>query len=134
MREIAMRDVSRSRHVLGGAHIEGLPDTASIRVIVQTRIRAEVAAYNADPGPMFTGMVQPSDSVRHSAGYRMRAPRPLEADRSIAAVEEAVEAEMLAFHLDDRPVGFDEDIEVAAHEEIVAVFERPVVVAAPDPG
>ena len=131
MTEIRMRDLSRSRHVLGGAHVEGLPDTASVRAIVQTRIRAEVAAYNADPGPMFTGMVQPSDSVRHSAGYRMRAPRPLDADRSIAAVEEAVAAGMLAFHLDDRPIGFDEDIEVAAHEEIVAVFERPVVVAAP---
>jgi hypothetical protein len=86
-----------------------------------------VAAYNADPGPMFCGLVQPADAVRHSDGFRMRGPRPLDAELLIAAAEEAIGVGLLRLRLDDRPVDLDELIIPADHDELIAVLERSVV-------
>lgn len=127
MAEIMMRDQSRAGHVLGGARVADLPDEVSIRDVVRTRIHGEVAAYNAGPGPVFCGLVQPADAVRHSDGFRMRQPRPLDAELLIAAAEEAIGLGMLWLRLDDRPVDLDELITPADHDELIAVLERSVV-------
>ena len=122
-----MRDQSRAGHVLGGARIADLPDEVSVRVVVRARIRGEVAAYNAAPGPVFRGLVQPAVAVRHSDGFRMREPRPLDAELLIAAAEEATRLGLLQLRLDDRPVDLDELVTPADHDELVAVLERSVV-------
>jgi len=130
MAEMMMRDQSRAGHVLGGTRVADLPDEVSVRDVVRTRIRSEVAAYNADPGPMFRGLVQPADAVRHSDGFRMREPRPLDAELLIAAAEEATGLGLLRLRLDDRPVGLDELITPGDHDELIAVLERSVVASA----
>ena len=122
-----MRDQSRAGHVLGGNRVTGLPEEVSVRDVVRTRIRGEVAAYNADPGPVFAGLVQPADAVRHSDGFRMREPRPLDAELLIAAAEEATDRGLLRLRLDDQPVGLDELIAPADHDELIAVLDRSVV-------
>jgi hypothetical protein len=127
MAEIMMRDQSRAGHVLGGARVAGLPDEVSVRDVVRARIHGEVAAYNADPGPVFRGLVQPADAVRHSDGFRMQEPRTLDATLLIAAAEEAVDRGLLQLRLDDRPVDLDELIAPADHDELIAVLERSVV-------
>jgi hypothetical protein len=127
MAEIMMRDQSRAGHVLGGARVAGLPDEVSVRDVVRARIHGEVAAYNADPGPVFRGLVQPADAVRHSDGFRMQEPRTLDAKLLIAAAEEAVDRGLLQLRLDDRPVDLDELIAPADHDELIAVLERSVV-------
>jgi hypothetical protein len=130
MAEMTMRDQSRAGHVLGGARVVDLPDEVSIRDVLRTRIRGEVALYNADPGPVFRGLVQPADAVRHSDGFRMREPRTLDAELLIAAAEEAIGLGLLQLRLDDRPVGPDELLTPADHDELIAVLERSVVASA----
>jgi hypothetical protein len=130
MTELLMRDTSRAGHVLGGARVLDLPDEVRVRDVLHARIRGEVAAYNTDPGPVFRGLVQPSDAVRHSDGFRMRAPRTLDAELLIAAAEEATDRGIVQLLLDDRPVDLDEVIAPADHEELVAVLERGVVASA----
>jgi hypothetical protein len=76
------------------------------------------------------GLVQPADAVRHSDGFRMREPRPLDAELLIAAAEEATVLGLLRLRLDDRPVGLDELITPGDHDELVAVLERSVVASA----
>ena len=125
-----MRDQSRAGHVLGGARVTDLPDEISVRDVVRARIRGEVAAYNADPGPVFRGLVQPADAVRPSDGFRMREPRLLDAELLIAAAEEATRLGLLRLRLDDRPVDLDELITPADHDELTAVLERSVVASA----
>lgn len=124
---MAMRDRSRAGHVLGGARVTGLADEVTVRDILRTRIRAEVATYNADPGPVFRGLVQPADGVRHSDGFRMQQPRPLDAEPLIAAAEEATRLGLLQLQVDGRPVDLDERITPAEHGELVAVLERSIV-------
>jgi hypothetical protein len=130
MAEMMMRDQSRAGHVLGGTRVADLPDEVSVRDVVRTRIRGEVAAYNADPGPVFRGLVQPADAVRHSDGFRMREPRPLDAELLIAAAEEAMGLGLLRLRLDGRPVDLDELVTLADHGELVAILERSVVASA----
>lgn len=125
-----MRDQSRAGHVLGGARIADLPEVVSVRDVLRARIRGEVAAYNADPGPVFRGLVQPADAVRHSAGFRMREPRTIDAELLIAAAEEATVRGLLQLRLGDRAADLDEMITTAEHDELVAVLERSVVASA----
>jgi hypothetical protein len=127
MAEIMMRDQSRAGHLLGGTRVADLPNEVSVRDVVRTRIHGEVAAYNADPGPVFRGLVQPADAVRHSDGFRMREPRALDAELLISAAEEAIGLGLLRLRLDDRPEDLDELITPADHDELIAVLERSVV-------
>ncbi len=122
-----MRDQSRAGHVLGRAQVTELDDEVTIRDILRTRIRAEVATYNADPGPVFRSLVQPADGVRHSDGFRMQQPRPLDAEPLIAAAEEATRLGLLQLRVDGRPVELDEVIIPAAHGELAAILERSIV-------
>lgn len=126
-----MRDVSRGGHRLGGGRVKGLATRSSLREIIRARITGEVADYNAELGTVFTGLVQPEDSIRHSDGYHMDRPRELDATQLITAAEEAVAAGMLTFRLGEQTVdALDRDITVDEYDEIVAVFERPVIARA----
>lgn len=125
---IALRDLSRTGHELGGAEVGGLSATTSLRDILRIRIRSEVARYNAAPGTVFDGLVQPADAVRHRDGHHLATPRPLDPDRLVTAAEEAVAAGVLGFLLEgDFVTELDRDIHVDDHEELVLVLQRPVV-------
>lgn len=128
MSELTMRDVSHAGHELGRAHVDGLPAVISLGELLRNRIRTDVARYNAEPGPVFKGLVQPADAIRHSDGHHMRIPRRLDADRLIAAAEEAVAAGILWFVLGDENVSdLARRIDVEQQDEVIAVLRRPVV-------
>jgi hypothetical protein len=130
--ELEMRDVSRSGHPLGRAVVTDLPGRVSLGVLLQHRIRAEVAAYNADPGDVYVGFVQPEDATRYSDGHRMRRPRRLDADRFVLAAEQAVAAGLLRFEVAGTVVtDLDAELDVAATAVVLAVLERPVVARDP---
>lgn len=123
-----MRDVSHAGHELGRAHVDGLPAVATLGEILRIRVRSDVARYNAEPGPVFAGLVQPADSIRHSDGHHMRAPRRLDAERLAAAAEEAVGAGILWFVVDGETITDPaRGIDVERQDEIIAVLRRPVV-------
>ena len=123
-----MRDVSRAGVELGRAQLVGLPPHLTVRELLAHRVRADVAAYNADPGPVFTGLVQPADAIRHSDGFRMRAPRPLDAEVFVAAAHEAVRMGLLRIRAGELSLD-DLDAELASeeHDEALAILARPVV-------
>lgn len=128
MSEILMRDLSRARRELGRSHLTGLPARLSLGDLLDTRVGVEVAAYNEDLGPVYVGLVQPADSIRHSDGFRMRRARPIDAGASVTAAREAVAAGMLSFEVGDEKIrNLGRVIELDDHEEIVLLLERPVV-------
>lgn len=117
--------------MLGGAVVGGLSARASLGEILRARIRAEAADYNSAPGPLFQGLVQPADAIRHSDGHHMGRPRQLDPDRLVAAAEEAVAAGMLSFQLATTTVSdLDHQLVVDEHDEVIAVLERPVIARA----
>lgn len=136
MQRIDLREVSPAGHELSHATVDGLADRVSLRDIIRTRIDAEVAAYNRDPGTVFVGMVQPEDAIRYSDGFRMRTPRLLDGEQLLTAVEEAVSAGVVHFIVGERTVdgdgdGLDTMVDVAATPLITTVMQRPIVARAP---
>lgn len=128
MSSIRIRDVSRAGHPLGSAQVEGLPSSVSFGQLLRARVRAETEAYNADPGPLYTGLVQPSDAMRHRDGHHLARPRPLDIERLVAAAQEAVTAGILALRMGDELItDLSVPIAVDEHDEVVAVLQRPVI-------
>lgn len=128
MPELSMRDVSRAGHELGRGRITDLPDRLSVRELLTARVRADVAAYNSDPGPVFRGLVQPADAMRHSDGHRMSRPRPLDGEAMVAAVEEALTAGLLSLRVGETALTDpDAEVEPGGHDEVTAVLERSIV-------
>jgi len=125
---IEMRDISPGGHLLSQATVGDLPDRAALSHILATRVDAEVAAYNADPGLHYRGLVQPEDAIRYSDGFRMRTPGPLDAGHLYRAVEEAVGAGVVVFHIGEVTVDdLDHEVEVANEPLITTVLRRPIV-------
>lgn len=123
-----MRDVSEAGHELGRARLDDLPPELSLGELLRRRIRDDVERYNADPGRVFDGLVQPADAVRHSDGHHLRSPRPLDADRLTTAALEAAAAGMLWFVVGDRTLtDLEHRIDPDAHDEVTVVLRRPVV-------
>lgn len=128
MRRLQMRDVSRAGHELGGAEVTGLPARCTLDELLAARVRQDVATYEAAPGTVFRGLVQPRDAVRHSDGHHLPTPRPLDAAAMHAAAREAVTAGILSLRVDGARVDdLDAQIDVAAHEEVTVVLQRSVV-------
>lgn len=128
MGDIVMRDVTRAGRELSRSHLTDLPASLSLGALLDRRIRTEVETYNEQPGPVFVGLVQPADSIRHSDGFRMRQARELDVDVAVAAARHAVAVGTLAFQLgDERVTDLEAAVDVDEHEEVVAVLERPVV-------
>ncbi len=131
MAAIEMRDVSPGGHVLSGRTIDGLPARASLREILTARVEAEVAAYNARPGQVYHGLVQPEDAIRYSDGFRMREPRPLDAGHLLRAVEEAVAAGVVVFRIGEVTTDdLDHEVDVDANDLVTTVMRRPIVARA----
>lgn len=126
--QLLMRDVSRAGHELGRTQLTGLPSPCTLRELLRHRVHADVAAYNLEPGPVFEGLVQPADAIRHTGGFRMQRPRPLDADLLIAAAEEAVGRGLLRVQVGAATLGdLDAELVPDDHDEVLAVLERPVV-------
>ena len=64
-----------------GITLPDLPDRITLRELIRTRVREEVARYNLQPLAMFRGLVQPDESDATSDGYRMHRARPLDWQR-----------------------------------------------------
>ena len=123
-----MRDVSTAGHELSRAELTGLPDTLTLGELLQARIHTDVERYNADPGPVFHGLVQPADAMRYSDGLRMPQPRTLDAESFLAAARQAVAAGLLAFRLGDEVTAdLSYLVDLTVHDEVTAVLRRPVV-------
>lgn len=121
-------DVSRAGHPLGHARLEGLPSSLPLGELLERRVRAEVAAYLADPGRTVRGLVQPHDAIRYSDGGRMPAARELDVEVFVAALHAALAAGYLHARADDAELrDADASVEVAALDELTVVFERPVI-------
>lgn len=130
---LVVRDESHAGHILGGAVIDGLASLVTLRELLRIRVTREVEDYNADPGDVFRGLVQPADSIAVSDGFRMRSPRTLDPDHHVRAAEEAVRRGLLHAQIGDTDVGdLDDELDLRGVEELVLVKRRPVVATPPD--
>src|SRR4051812_44666910 len=61
----------------------------TLRDLIRTRVREEVARYNADRSEVFRGLVRPVDAEEERNGYRLRTPRALDWEKQARVAEDS---------------------------------------------
>jgi hypothetical protein len=85
-------------------HLEIFEETLTLREVIRRRVFQEVAEHNAGAGSLFRGLVQPSGAERTLNGYRMSAPRRIDADEQFGRALEAFRRNGFVVLVDDRQV------------------------------
>src|SRR4051794_10500652 len=67
----------------------GLPQRLTLRDLIRTRVREEVARYNADREGTFRGLVRPEGAEDTARGYRVAGGRRLDWEKQARVAEEA---------------------------------------------
>ena len=90
---VTIKDESGSGRVAGTLTLDGIGERVTLRDLVRTRVREEVARYNAQLGTTgggtFSGLVMPDGAVPAPQGFLMPAPRRVDWERQ---ADQAVEA------------------------------------------
>ena len=83
----------------------------TVRDLIRQRVCHEVEEYNRRKPDTFRGLVKPTDSERTLNGYRLKQPRPLDANTQLAKAIDAFQGNQIIMLVDDRQVdSLDEEI------------------------
>ena len=75
---VTVQDQSSTGRTVNTIRLEDIPAGITLRDLIRTRVRDEVARYNAAPSNVFVGLVDPEGAERTSAGVRLAAPRRID--------------------------------------------------------
>jgi hypothetical protein len=89
MASIVVQDRTATGKPVGSISLPDLPDRFTLRDLIRTRVREEVARYNLKPSAIFAGLVQPDGSTRTATGFRMGSLRPIDWQRQADIAERA---------------------------------------------
>lgn len=91
MTTVAFVDESTAGRQSDAWHLEIFEETLTLRELIRRRVFQEVAEHNAKNSPVFNGLVQPEDAEATLNGYRLKKPRPIDAekqfDKAVAAFD-----------------------------------------------
>jgi hypothetical protein len=100
----------------------------TLRDLIRTRVREEVARYNSSPGERFNGLVRPTDAEEDANGYHLRKPRRLDWEQQARVAEEAFGRNGYFVIVGDRQVDdLDEELELTPETEIRFLRLTPLV-------
>jgi hypothetical protein len=108
--------------------IDQLPDRITIRELIRTRVRDEVARYNLRPVETFQGLVAPIDAEQVKGGYRVRQPRTLDWEVQADIAVDAFGRNGFFVLVNGRQAtSLDEEIEIRDTADIAFVRLVPLV-------
>lgn len=99
-----MRDQSSTGRLAGAVELDDIPAAITLRDLVRTRVREEVARYNAAPRDVFEGLVMPEGAEPARDGYAMVRPRRVDWERQADRALEAFGRNGFFVLVDDRQV------------------------------
>ena len=124
---VTVRDQSGARRT-AELTLSRIPDRITLRELIRTRVREEVALANAEPGHEFRTLVQPTDSEVSLNGYRLRRPKTIDWHRQAAVAEDAFAANGFFVLVDGRQIeDLEEELELTADSEVRFVKLVPLV-------
>jgi hypothetical protein len=85
-------------------HLEIFEESLPLREVIRRRVFQDVAEHNAKGGDLFRGLVRPTGSERAPNGYRLREPRPIDAEQQAQRALEAFSRNGFVVLVDDRQV------------------------------
>jgi hypothetical protein len=86
---VTIKDETGAGRVMGAMTVDGVDPRITLRDLVRTRVREEVARFNAQASCLFTGLVMPEGAEPGPEGFRMAETRRIDweqqADKAIDA-------------------------------------------------
>jgi hypothetical protein len=108
--------------------LTGLGPRSTLRDLIRTRVREEVARYNAGPTERFNGLVRPVGAEEAVNGYRLERPRRLDWEEQARVAEDAFLRNGFFVLVGNRQVeDLDEELALPAETEIRFLRLTPLV-------
>jgi hypothetical protein len=86
---VRVQDQSSTGRLTGMVELEDIPSAITVRDLIRTRVREEVARHNAEPARAFAGLVMPEGAEpgrdRYLVPGRRRIDWEAQADRAVEA-------------------------------------------------
>jgi hypothetical protein len=101
---VTVRDQSSTGRAAGAVELEDIPASITLRDLIRTRVREEVARYNAAPLDVFEGLVMPEGAEPVQGGFAMGRPRRIDWGRQADRAVEAFGRNGFFVLVDDRQV------------------------------
>ena len=103
-------------------------EKVTARELIERRVRHEVETYNRTTPEVFEGLVQPTDAERILNGWRLKAPRIIDADRQVARACEAFKKGRILLLVDHRQLEtLDEEVALTRDAEVCFYKLVPLV-------
>lgn len=108
--------------------IDDLPDRITVRDLIRTRVRDEVARHNLQPNERFRGLVAPDGATQEALGYRLRTPRRIDWEIQANAAITAFGRNGFFLLVNGRQLTeLDEEITVAETHDVAFVKLVPLI-------
>ena len=108
--------------------MEIFEERIALRELIRRRVYQEVAEYNAAQPEVFRGLVQPGDAEVALNGYRMRAPRRIDAEQQYRLAVTAFARNGFVVLVGDRQVEeLDDPVELHRDTEVTFLRLVPLV-------
>ena len=78
MATLTIHDRTATGHPVDSITLDDLPDRITVRDLIRTRVREEVARYNLNPVARFSGLVAPTDAEITLNGSHLKEPHRLD--------------------------------------------------------
>ena len=125
---VTVRDENSPGKVAGTLTLEDIPAALTLRDLISTRVREEVARANAAPGGEFRALVEPVDAERTLNGFRLREPRHVDCEQQADVALEAFGRNGFFVLVGGRQVDdLDEELELGADTDIRFLKLTPLV-------
>jgi hypothetical protein len=99
--------------------LAGVSERTTLRDLIRTRVRDEVARHNAGPTDVFRGLVMPDGAKPTARGYVMPRRRTINWERQADVAVDAFGRNAFFVLVDDRQVtGLDEELQLDADSDI----------------
>jgi hypothetical protein len=116
---VTIKDTSGTGRAVATITLDGIDDRITLRDLVRTRVRDEVARYNAAQGEYFAGLVMPDGAKATPEGFRMPAPRPVDWAQQAKRALDAFSRNGFFVLVDDRQVtDLDEELRLTVDSDI----------------
>jgi hypothetical protein len=127
---VSIRDQAGARATAEPAFELDVPAEVTLRDLIRTRVREEVAKANAaiDNGKAFRTLVQPTEAEATLNGYRLRKGKTIDWRRQADKAEDAFARNGFFVLVDGRQVEvLDEELALTADSEIRFVRLTPLI-------
>jgi len=116
---VTITDQTGDGRVAARLTLDSVAGRITLRDLVRTRVREEVARYNARQGSVFAGLVMPDGATPARGGYRMPRPRRIDWEEQARQAVKAFERNGFFVLVDDRQVTeLDEELMLTADSDI----------------